>query len=131
MRKLAILTAAAVGSAGFLLASMPAGAGDTDEFCEALVGVGEASAPDASGAFDPEVAESIADGMRDAAKRAPKKVKKAMRRLARVYENIEGDDAAEDLAAEFASDRFIRDSITYSTYYLETCANLTVPTPQP
>ena len=94
MRKLAILIAAAVGSAGFLLASMPAGAGDTDEFCEALVGVGEASAPDASGAFDPEVAESIADGMRDAAKRAPKKVKKAMRRLARVYENIEGDDAA-------------------------------------
>lgn len=134
MRKLAILTALAVGSAGLSVAALPAGAATSrgegnESFCETLLEVGQdAGGTGTAGAFDTEAADAVADSLRAAAKFAPKKVKKAMRRMAKVYSNIEEDD---DFAAAFANQRFLRDSITYSQYYVEQCTTITIPTLEP
>lgn len=134
MRKLSIITATAVSAAGLALGAIPAGAathlGGNEEFCEALPDVDDFGDPgaDPSSVFDPDAADDYADALRDAARHAPKKVKKAIRRVAKVYDNIDDQGVA---AASIASERFIRDSLTYSTYYLETCADITIPTPQP
>ena len=131
MRKLAIVTMLAVLTATLGLTAVGAGAavsrGGNEDFCEALATVGDdfTDSSDSSG-IDEDSADEIADGLRDAAREAPRKVKKAMKRLARVYDRITDEESVGSL---FATRRFLRDSVTYSTYYIEQClGDLTIPT---
>ncbi|MBM3671871.1 MAG: hypothetical protein FJW86_06775 [Actinobacteria bacterium] len=139
MRKLAILAATAVGSAGLLAAAAPAGAATprvgNDDFCEASVDFQDSFGV-YTGEFDPDSIEALADSLRKASRFAPKKVKKAMRRVAKLYERVADDEEyflelldVTDLARSDL--RFVRDSVTYSTYYLETCSVTVTPAPQP
>jgi hypothetical protein len=127
MRKVALLTAGSLVLGGLLLAAAPAGAatarGQGSKFCQAF---GDSDIPTDGTEFDEEFAEETADSLRRAAKHAPKKVKKAMRRVAKAYDDI---DSEEEAIEAFTDEDLIEDSITYSTYYLEECANIEVPEP--
>jgi hypothetical protein len=129
MRKVALVTVAMVVLAGFGIGAATAGAAGrrgNDDFCEALTNISsDVGSDDGSNAgVDPEEAEEVADGLRRAAKEAPRKVKKAMRRLAKRYDRLaDGDNPA----SVFANERFLRDSLTYSTYYLDQCTDITIP----
>jgi hypothetical protein len=134
MRKVALVAVALVVVAGFGIGTATAGAAvrrGNDDFCEALanvsddVGSDDVGSDDGSGsAIDPDKAEALADGLRRAAKEAPRKVKKAMKRLAKRYDRLADGDNPSSL---FANERFLRDSLTYSTYYLDQCADITIP----
>jgi hypothetical protein len=130
MRKLAMVTAAAVLAGGLALGGAPAGAatrrGGNESFCEALLDVSTDVDNSNPTGLNRESAEAIAKSLRRASKFAPRKVKKAMRRLAKLYLRIaDGDDAVE----VFANQRFLRDSVTYSTYYIDQCfGDVTAPT---
>jgi hypothetical protein len=129
MRKVALATVVMVVLAGFGIGAATAGAAvrrANDDFCEALTDVSSGIGSDdpSSTGIDPEAADGVADNFRRAAKEAPRKVKKAMKRLAKLYSRVaDGDNAA----SVFANERFLRDSLTYSTYFLKQCADITIP----
>jgi len=128
MRRVAVVSVAAVVLVGLGIGSATAGASvrrGNDDFCDVLAGISsDIDSEDMSTGVDPDAAEAVADGLRDAAKEAPRKVKKAMKRLAKRYDRLaDGDNSA----SVFANKRFLRDSLTYSTYYLDQCADITLP----